>query len=46
MQKIKDFICDLPVIRDQVETKPKVAVLRMAGIIADFSQMRLSLIHI
>lgn len=40
MQKIKDFICDLPVIRDQVETKPKVAVLRMAGIIADFSQMR------
>lgn len=40
MQKIKDFICDLPFIRDQVETKPKVAVLRMAGIIADNSQVR------
>ncbi len=40
MQKIKDFICDLPYIRDQVETKPKVAVLRMAGIIADHSQVR------
>ncbi len=40
MQKLKDFICDLPFIRDQVEAKPKVAVLRMAGIIADFSQVR------
>lgn len=40
MQKIKDFICDLPVIRDQVESKPKVAVLRMAGVIADASQIR------
>lgn len=40
MQKIKDFICDLPFIRDQVEAKPKVAVLRMAGVIADSSQVR------
>lgn len=40
MQKIKDFVCDLPFIRDQVESKPKVAVLRMAGIIADASQIR------
>ncbi len=40
MQKLKDFICDLPFIRDQVEPKPKVAVLRMAGIIADASQVR------
>lgn len=40
MQKIKDFICDLPFIRDQVEAKPKVAVLRMAGVIADASQVR------
>lgn len=40
MQKLKDFLCDLPFIRDQVDAKPKVAVLRMAGIIADFSQVR------
>lgn len=40
MQKIKDFLCDLPFIRDQVESKPKVAVIRMAGIIADASQIR------
>lgn len=40
MQKIKDFICDLPFIRDQVEAKPKVAVIRMAGVIADSSQVR------
>lgn len=40
MQALKDFICDLPFIRDQVEVKPKVAVLRMAGVIADASQVR------
>lgn len=40
MQKLKDFICDLPFIRDQIEAKPKVAILRMAGVIADASQVR------
>lgn len=40
MQKIKDVLCDLPLIRDQVEAKPKVAVIRMAGVIADSSHVR------
>lgn len=40
MQKIKDALSDLPFLRDVMESKPKVAVLRMAGIIADSSQVR------
>ncbi|NBX65849.1 MAG: S49 family peptidase [Proteobacteria bacterium] len=32
---MKDFICDLPIICEFVEHKPKVAVVRLSGVISD-----------
>lgn len=35
MTTMKDFFCDLPIVCDFVEHKPKVAVVRLSGVIAD-----------
>ncbi|MBU6234969.1 MAG: S49 family peptidase [Alphaproteobacteria bacterium] len=32
---MKDFICDLPIIGDFMEHRPKVAVVRLSGVISD-----------
>lgn len=42
LKKTKEFLEDVPFIGALMEQKPKVALIRMAGIIADSSQMRKS----
>jgi signal peptide peptidase SppA len=40
MDSMKDFLSDLPVICDFMEHRPKVAVVRLAGVISDSSSRK------
>lgn len=40
---MKDFLCDLPIVCDFIEHRPKVAVIRLSGVIADNGARRASI---